>query len=75
MAFKEYIISGKLARADQLLTDKSLKIKDIASMLGYDDPYFFSRIYKKYRGHPPHYLRINPESPKINHTSPYKITT
>jgi AraC-like DNA-binding protein/ligand-binding sensor protein len=53
-SFKEYTIQRKLAKADELLnSDKTLKIYEIAKAVGYSDPFMFSRIYKKYRLHPP----------------------
>jgi AraC-like DNA-binding protein/ligand-binding sensor protein len=50
-SFRQYIIERRLAKADELLlsNNNSLKIRDIASQVGYADPYMFSRIYKKHR--------------------------
>ncbi|RZA00485.1 MAG: AraC family transcriptional regulator, partial [Sphingobacteriaceae bacterium] len=35
------------------------KIKTVAMDLGYDDPYYFSRIFKKFMGMSPEQYRIN----------------
>ncbi|MBN2710882.1 MAG: PocR ligand-binding domain-containing protein [Planctomycetes bacterium] len=52
--FKEVIIGIKLDHADHLLkTRPSLTIQEIAARVGYDDQLYFSRLYRKYRGHPP----------------------
>jgi AraC-like DNA-binding protein len=53
----EYFIRLKLERACILLYDSDIKIKDIASMLGYEDPYYFSRLFKKYMDMSPHQYR------------------
>lgn len=43
----EYIILKRIERAKILLqTTTSLSIKQIATMVGYGDPYYFSRIFK-----------------------------
>ncbi len=49
----DYFIQMKMQRASQELdfTDKS--IKDIAYSLGFDDPYYFSRMFKKVVGMSP----------------------
>ena len=33
-----------------LLEDGSLKIKDIASVVGYEDSLYFSKVFKKFTG-------------------------
>lgn len=60
-AFKEemhvtplhYIIRLKTEKARFLLTETDMKIKDIAMGLGYDDPLYFSAVFKKYVGESP----------------------
>jgi AraC-like DNA-binding protein len=44
----EYFIHLKLQKACLLLYTSDVKIKTIADTLGYDDPYYFSRLFKKY---------------------------
>lgn len=63
MAFKPFVIERKLARADQYLhqfPDKT--ITEIAGELGYDDPLYFSRLYKRRRGISPRRMRKTPET-------------
>ncbi len=43
-------ISLKMQKACHLLMDSGYNIKAIASQLGYDDPYHFSRVFKKIMG-------------------------
>lgn len=49
----KYIISLRIQKASDLLENKEYPIKDIASMVGYTDPHFFSKEFKKYRGTSP----------------------
>lgn len=42
-----YIYQLKMNRARELLYSKQYSIKEIASMLGYPDPYSFSKAFKK----------------------------
>ena len=46
----EYINSRKTERAKELLIEEKFKIKEIASMLGFSDPYYFSRVFKNTEG-------------------------
>ena len=44
----QYLINLKIERAKELLTeDNQLMIKDIAEIVGYPDPYYFSKVFKK----------------------------
>lgn len=44
----DYFIHLKLQQACLLLLTTEVKIRQIAMNLGYDDPYYFSRLFKKY---------------------------
>ena len=50
---KTYFMSLKVNRACTLLTDSCLKVNQIAMKLGFDDPYYFSRFFKKMTGMSP----------------------
>lgn len=52
-----YLIQIRLIKAKNLLEDSKLSIKTIAKMVGYNDPYYFSKIYKKYYGISPNKAR------------------
>lgn len=43
----DYFIKMKIHYACQLLSQSDLKIKEIAEKIGYDDPYYFSRLFKQ----------------------------
>lgn len=58
----DYFIHLKLQQACLLLLTTELKIKDIASDLGYEDPYYFSRLFKKYMNISPLQYRSAPPS-------------
>jgi len=46
----DYLIQLKIQKACQLLDHTSLRVKEVALNIGYDDPYYFSRIFKKLMG-------------------------
>lgn len=52
-----YLIQIRLSKSKELLTNSKLSIKNIAKMVGYDDPYYFSKLYKKYYGISPNKAR------------------
>jgi AraC family transcriptional regulator, arabinose operon regulatory protein len=49
----DYFINLKMQEAIRLLTNKNLKIKEVAFALGYDDPFYFSRIFSRHMGSSP----------------------
>jgi AraC-like DNA-binding protein/ligand-binding sensor protein len=67
-SFKNYQITCKLDAADEYMdTRPELSIGQIAKRLGFKDPLYFSRLYKKYRGKSPRYQRkINQEQRTIS---------
>ncbi|MGF1583822.1 MAG: AraC family transcriptional regulator [Bacteroidales bacterium] len=46
----DYFINLKMQEAIRLLSNRSLRIKEVAFKLGYDDPFYFSRIFTKHIG-------------------------
>lgn len=53
-----YLIQIRLDKAkDILLTDNYGSIKSVASAVGYEDVYYFSKLFKKYYGVAPAYYR------------------
>jgi len=54
----DYFIHLKMQRACQLLYAKDARIKIIADELGYDDPFYFSRLFKKNMGMSPEQYRV-----------------
>jgi AraC family transcriptional regulator, arabinose operon regulatory protein len=58
----DYYINLKMQEAIRLLTNKSLRIKEVAFLLGYDDPFYFSRIFARHIGtSPARFLRNRQE--------------
>jgi AraC-like DNA-binding protein len=54
MSFKRLVIEQKLEAAESLMTaGSSPSIGEVAERIGYSDQFYFSRVYKKYRGFPP----------------------
>ncbi len=49
----DYFINLKMQEAVRLLTHKFLKIKEVAYQLGYNDPYYFTRIFTRHIGASP----------------------
>lgn len=56
---KDFIIETKLKKAENLLTDTDLFVKEIASKLGFDSISHFFRIFKKVYGLAPNEYRAN----------------
>lgn len=46
----DYFINLKMQEAIRLLTNRSMRIKEVAYNLGYNDPCYFSRIFSKHIG-------------------------
>lgn len=46
----QYLLSVRINRATELLETSNYNITQIASIVGYDDPLYFSRLYSKIKG-------------------------
>lgn len=58
MSPMDYFIHLKLQKSCLLLYSSTSRIKDIADAIGYDDPYYFSRLFKKYMNLSPEQYRV-----------------
>lgn len=50
MTPQQYLTNIRLAKAKELLFSSSFNISEISSIVGYDNPFYFSRIFKKNTG-------------------------
>lgn len=55
----EYILDLRLGRACDLLLTTDMEISAVGASSGYNDPYFFSKIFKKHMGLSPQEYRKN----------------
>lgn len=46
----EYINKSRVSRAEILLANRNSSVKDVAFSVGFSDPLYFSRVFKKYNG-------------------------
>ena len=46
----QYIVSKRLSMAKNLLISSNLPLSEISEMIGYDNPLYFSRLFKKHSG-------------------------
>ena len=53
----DWFIQQKIRRALMLLTLPGIQVKQVASRLGYDDPLYFSRVFRRFVGMPPEAYR------------------
>ena len=59
----DYLVKTRIDESKFLLTNSSLKIKEVANEVGYEDSLYFSKVFKKITGvSPKEYIR----SEKIN---------
>ncbi|WP_438347680.1 response regulator transcription factor [Paenibacillus sp. FA6] len=56
-SLSDYIIRMRMERALYLLKNSNMKIYEITSELGYQNPQYFSKIFKKHYGVTPHEYR------------------
>lgn len=51
--FSVYLTRKRIEKSKELLAMKSLKVHQVAEMVGYQDEKYFSQIFKRYTGLPP----------------------
>jgi AraC-like DNA-binding protein len=66
----DYFIRLRLRRACRLLEETELSVKAIAYTLGYDDPFYFSRIFKSFNRIAPSEYRSQKLKARENHQGP-----
>lgn len=50
MTFSDYVSQLRIQRAKELLADESMSIQEIAEMVGYNDYFYFTKVFKKVQG-------------------------
>jgi len=58
----EYLLRRRMAKAHQLLLEGSKSVKEVSTACGYDDPYYFSRLFRQRRGASPRDVRLGKTS-------------
>jgi two-component system response regulator YesN len=53
----EYITKFRVEKAKELLTNSGIRVSEVAKMVGFDNPHYFSTVYKKYTGLRPNEFR------------------
>jgi transcriptional regulator GlxA family with amidase domain len=65
----DYFIRLRMQRACELLDATTLSVKEIAGKLGYEDPFYFSRVFKCVNGMAPtEYRRLEAGSRRVLRT-------
>jgi AraC family transcriptional regulator len=45
-----YVIARRMTRARQLFAEARYSVSEVAQKCGYDDPFYFSRVFRQYYG-------------------------
>ena len=53
----QYIVSLRIAAAKGYLENSNMSVAEIANAVGYDNPLYFSRLFRKHTGHSPSQYR------------------
>jgi AraC-like DNA-binding protein len=69
----QYLTRLRMQRASELLTEGRLTVRAIARAVSFDDPYYFSRLFKQHTGESPaqYRERTGSESPSLHSDAPF----
>lgn len=56
-SFKQLQIDMKLSLAEKIISEQNKTVAEVADAVGFSDPCYFSRLYRKYRGRVPSSLK------------------
>ena len=71
MAFSEYIMSVRMEQASKLLSVNRLRINEVAAAVGYDNLFYFSKLFKRFSGMSPRDFRHH-RMGASNHENTYR---
>lgn len=58
MSFNEYLTAIRIEKAKHLITENpEMPLKDVAKIVGYNDQFYFSRVFRSLTGIPPSHIR------------------
>lgn len=57
--FKKYLTSIRMEKAKRYFMETDYKISDVASRVGYDDPGYFSQVFRKHTGQTPRQFKLS----------------
>ena len=52
-----YVTEARMKHAAEMLQSTALPLKEIAARIGYSDEFYFSKVFKRFHGMPPHGYR------------------
>jgi len=63
--FSEFVSELKVAKAQELLASRKYRIYEVSDLLGFENSYYFSKVFRRVTGHSPReYLAVSPSSKK-----------
>lgn len=60
--FRDYLTAIRIQKAKELLRMTDLKSSDVSSRVGYNDPHYFSFVFKKNTGYSPSEFRVQAQT-------------
>lgn len=66
IGFSEYVNQMKIAKAKTLLDESNLKVYEVAEKLGFENAFYFSKVFKKIEGCSPKEYQMNKPSTENN---------
>ena len=54
---RDFIIETRMAKAADLLKDPTFSVKEVATLVGFKNAFYFSRVFTRYFGQPPKLFR------------------